>query len=291
MRVYATLTMVHWTELRTALAVAKLGTVQAAAEALGVHRATVNRHVDTLESELGVPLFQRHAKGYTLTDVGHDMLEVANRADELFSDFQGRSSSYVEKLSGSLKISSLAVVAPLVVPIIDQFHQKHSEIELEFIADEQLARLEHGQAHIAIRVGKKPTTPDYVVLPFRQIRFGIYASAHYIKKAGKPKQGNLSSHKFVGPHGMNTPLPYAAWVNSQIPRASFVLRTTSQQVIITAIKQGLGIGFVPEHEARASELVEITAPKDDWSVSIWIVTHADLRRTLKVQEFLKFARA
>lgn len=197
--------------------------------------------------------------------------------------------STIEKLSGSLKITSLAAVAPLVVPIIDKFHQNHSDIELEFIADEQLARLEHGEAHIAIRAGEKPTTPDYVVLPFRRIRFGIYASDEYIAKAGKPNQDNLARHKFVGPHHKNTPLPYAAWLDSEIPQDSFVLRTTNQYVITNAIQQGLGIGFVAEHEAHIAELVEITAPKDSWSVTLWIVTHADLRRTLKVQEFLKIA--
>jgi len=283
--------MNHWTELRTALAVAQNGTVQGAAQTIGVHRATINRHIETLESELGVPLFQRHAKGYTLTDVGHDMLEVASRADELFKDFAGRSSSKVEKLSGSLKISSLAAVAPLVIPIIDTFHQKHSDIKLEFIADEQLARLEHGEAHIAIRAGQKPTTSDYVVLPFREMRFGIYASDEYLKKAGKPKKDKLGGHKFVGPYSKTSPLPYAAWLESEIPKDSFVLRTTNQGVITTAIQQGLGIGFVAEHEAQESKLVEITAPKDMWSVTLWIVTHADLRRTLKVQEFIKFARA
>ncbi|MBX2838547.1 MAG: substrate-binding domain-containing protein, partial [Gammaproteobacteria bacterium] len=215
----------------------------------------------------------------------------SSRADELFKDFAGRSTSSVEKLSGTLKITSLAGVAPLIVPVIDKFHQHHSEIELEFIADEQLARLEHGEAHIAIRVGQKPTTPDYVVLPFRKISFGLYASDGYIEREGKPNQDNLTSHKFVGPQSKNSPLPYAAWLDSEIPKDAFVLRTTNQQVITNAIQQGLGIGFVAEHEAHIPRLVEITAPKDMWSVSLWIVTHADLRRTLKVQEFLKFARA
>ena len=44
--------------MRTALMVARLGTVKAAAEALGVHRATVSRHVDTLEAAFRAPLFQ-----------------------------------------------------------------------------------------------------------------------------------------------------------------------------------------------------------------------------------------
>ena len=41
--------MDKWAELRTAYQVAKLGTVSAAATALGFHRATVNRHIDVPE--------------------------------------------------------------------------------------------------------------------------------------------------------------------------------------------------------------------------------------------------
>ena len=55
--------MDKWTELRTAYQVAKLGTVSAAAERLGFHRATVNRHIDILEAELGARIFIRHARG------------------------------------------------------------------------------------------------------------------------------------------------------------------------------------------------------------------------------------
>ena len=49
--------MDKWAELRTAYQVAKLGTVSAAANALGFHRATVNRHIDALEEEMGARIF------------------------------------------------------------------------------------------------------------------------------------------------------------------------------------------------------------------------------------------
>lgn len=283
--------MEHWTEIRSALAVAKLGTVSAAAESLGVHRATINRHIDTVESHLGLPLFQRHAKGYTLTDTGRDMMEVAMRADELFTDFIGRASGVTEKLSGSLKISTLAEVSPLIIPIIDKFHLKHPNINLELIADDQLARLEHGEAHVAIRAGAKPITPDYVVLPFKKIRFGLYASKSYVKKNGLPIESNFSEHEFVGMRDINSPLPYTDWMITEVPEGSFALQTTNQYVITTAVKQGLGLGFVPEHESVKPALEEIIPPNDKWSVNLWLVTHVDLRRTLKVQEFLSITRA
>ena len=68
--------MDNWDEIRTAYQVAQMGTVSGAAEVLGVHHATVIRHIDALEGRLGVKLFQRHARGYTATEAGEDLLRV-----------------------------------------------------------------------------------------------------------------------------------------------------------------------------------------------------------------------
>ena len=82
--------MEAWDEIRTALHVARLGTVSAAAEALGVHHATVIRHVDALEARLGARLFQRHARGYAPTEAGRDLLGVAQDAEDRFAQLAGR---------------------------------------------------------------------------------------------------------------------------------------------------------------------------------------------------------
>ena len=75
----------NWDEIRTAYQVARMGTVSGAAEVLGVHHATVIRHIDALENRLGVKLFQRHARGYTPTEAGQDLLRVAQTTDDQFS--------------------------------------------------------------------------------------------------------------------------------------------------------------------------------------------------------------
>lgn len=284
--------MNHWTELRTALTVARLGTVSAAAEELGVHRATVNRHVETLESTFGAPLFQRHARGYALTDTGRDMLEVAGRADEMFTDLEGRSRGKAGQLSGALVVTALAGVAPLVMPAIRDFHLAYPEIAIEFVAGAKLARLEHGEAHVAIRAGSKPETPDYVVLPFRRVRFGLYASRNYIARAGHPEADKLGAHRFVGSVGEVAPEPYADWMEANVPPSALALRTTDRQVLHSAVCSGLGLGFLAENDAQVRpELVEIMPPDDALSAWLWIVTHVDLHRTAKVREFLKYVKA
>jgi len=283
--------MEHWNELRTALMVARRGTVSAAAEALGVHRATVNRHIDLLEERFGAPLFQRHARGYTLTETGQHMLEVAARAEEMFNDLAGRSRGRAGKLSGKLIVTALSAFAPLILPAIREFYFAHPEIELELVAGAQLARLEHGEAHVAFRPGPKPENPDYVVGTFGQLRYGLYASRDYIARKGMPEPPRFDGHLFVGSVGHPSPLPYAPWMNEHVSQGQLALFTRNQTVQRAAIASGLGLGFLPEFEATGySNLVAVMPPSGEWSATLWVVTHVDLHRTQKVQEFLSWVR-
>ena len=59
--------MKHFEEIRTIAKVATLGAVSAVAREFGVHRSTVQRHVDTLERVLAASLFIQHSGGYTPT--------------------------------------------------------------------------------------------------------------------------------------------------------------------------------------------------------------------------------
>ena len=96
-----------WDDLRIALAVARHGTVSAAAESLGVHHATVIRHVDALEKRLGAKLFQRHARGYTPTEAGRDLLGVAQATEDQFSQLASRIGVDPELLFGERRRLSI----------------------------------------------------------------------------------------------------------------------------------------------------------------------------------------
>ena len=106
--------MDNWGEVRTAFQVALHGTVSGAAEALGVHHATVIRHIDALEAQLGAKLFQRHARGYTPTEAGEDLLRVAQATEDQFNQLQGRIKGRGEGVSGELVVTSLVGISILI---------------------------------------------------------------------------------------------------------------------------------------------------------------------------------
>ena len=102
-----------WGEIRTAYQVARLGTVSGAAEVLGVHHATVIRHIDALEKRLGTKLFQRHARGYTPTEAGRDLLSVAQTTEEQFGQLASRIKGQGETVTGELVVTAITGIADL----------------------------------------------------------------------------------------------------------------------------------------------------------------------------------
>jgi len=276
-----------WDEIRTAFHVARMGTVSGAAEVLGVHHATVIRHIDALEGRLGTKLFQRHARGYTATEAGEDLLQVAQATDDQFSQLVSRLKGRGESVAGELVVTSIASLSPLLAPAIASFQMAHPHVIARFLTDDRVFRLEYGEAHVAIRAGAAPDQPDNVVQKFARQNVGIYASNAYLEARGMPVGENFEGHSFVGHDDGKTRAPFYRWLNEAVPANQIVFRATDSRAVKYAILQGVGLGFLPCWEARAHpELVQVLPPREDWAAQIWLVTHVDLHRTAKVQSLL-----
>ncbi|MCZ8080627.1 MAG: LysR family transcriptional regulator [Fuscovulum sp.] len=277
-----------WDEIRTAYQVARLGTVSGAAEVLGVHHATVIRHIDALEKRLGTRLFQRHARGYTPTEAGHDLLSVAQTTDEQFAQLASRIKGIGETVAGELVITSISGVADLLVPILARFQTEYPAVILRFLTDMRVFRLDYGEAHVAIRAGAAPEEPDNVVQPLVRMRTGLYAARSYVERHGLPaSEADLIAHSFVGNDSAESRAPFNRWLRAIVPPENIRFRATEMAAMEAAIRAGLGIGFLSAFKtANDPDLVEIMPPRPEWDAPLWIVTHVDLHRTRKVQAFL-----
>jgi DNA-binding transcriptional LysR family regulator len=277
-----------WDEIRTAYQVARLGTVSGAAEVLGVHHATVIRHIDALEKRLGTKLFQRHARGYTPTEAGHDLLTVAQTTDEQFAQLASRIKGIGETVAGELVVTSIAGAADLLVPVLARFQTDYPGVILRFLTDMRVFRLDYGEAHVAIRAGAAPEEPDNVVQPLARIRTGLYAARRYVDAHGLPtSEADLAGHSFVGADSAESRAPFNRWLRATVPAEALRFRGTESPAIEAAIRAGLGMGFMSAYRAAPDpDLVEVMAPRPEWDAPLWIVTHVDLHRTRKVQAFL-----
>ena len=284
--------MDNWDEIRTAFQVARLGTVSGAADVLGVHHATVIRHIDALESRLGVKLFQRHARGYTATEAGGDLLQVAQATDDQFTQLVGRIKGRGQGIGGELVVTSLAHMSPILTPVLADFQREHPGLVIRFLTGERLFRLEYGEAHVAIRAGAVPEQPDNVAQPFFKAGVRLVASADYITRSGMPKdEADLARHVYVGRDTMDARPPFIRWILARVPETQFTFRSDDNVPLMEAVLAGAGIGYMMDWEFKAYPgLVEVWPMQDEWTVPWWLVTHVDLHRTAKVQAFLSFLK-
>lgn len=285
--------MENWDEVRTAYQVARIGTVSGAADALGVHHATVIRHIDALEGRLGVKLFQRHTRGYTPTEAGADLLRVAQATEDQFGQMVSRMQGQGRDIAGDLVVTSLAALAPRIAPLLAGFQKEYREVVVRYLTGDRLFRLEHGEAHVAIRAGPAPKQPDNVVQSLMEQKMGLYATRGYVDEYGMPTGANsYVDHRFVGADDADNRAPYAKWLAQAVPRANVVYRSNDMRAQEAAVIAGAGIGFLPALEAAAHpDLIEIASPRSEWSGQLWLVTHVDLHRTSKIQALVQFLKS
>ncbi|SPH16643.1 HTH-type transcriptional regulator DmlR [Defluviimonas aquaemixtae] len=281
--------MENWDEIRTAYQVARIGTVSGAAEVLGVHHATVIRHIDALEGRLGAKLFQRHARGYTATEAGQELLKVAQATEDQFAHLAARITGAATEVSGELVVTSLPGLADLLTPTLVRLAAAYPELRVRYVSDARLFRLEYGEAHVAIRAGGRPQEPDNVVQSFCTQKFGLYASQGYVDRNGLPEsEEDVARHRFVGPADPESRAPFYRWLTQRVPAEAIIYRSNEGEALRHAVLEGAGLGFVALHlAAREPTLVEALPRRSEWDSALWLVTHVDLHRTPRIQLFLK----
>lgn len=285
--------MQNWDEIRTAYFVAKMGTVSGAADAIGVHHATVIRHIDALEARLGVKLFQRHARGYTPTEAGQDLARVAQSMEDAFTQMAARVKGQEDALRGEVIITGLRGLSFLLTPILARFSLSQPDVLLRYLASDRAFRLEYGEAHVAIRAGTAPEDPDYVVQEFLTERFALVAHQTYL--ANRPfenKPETWANHRFICYDDPLSRAPYSQWMRAEVPHDAIKFQSTEIEVLTSAIQEGVGLGFIPVSQLPKLPGLKIALPpRPEWDVTFWLVTHVDMHRAYKVQEILKHLKS
>ena len=270
-----------WDEIRTALAVARAGTVSGAAQALGVHHATVIRHVDALEARLGVTLFQRHGRGYTPTEAGQMLAETGAEAEALLGRLAARLQGWAGGIEGPLVVTTPPELTGLIVPALAALRAAHPGLEPCLRSERRVLKLEKGEAHLAIRAGARPEEPDNVVQKLGEVGPALYAAPAYLARHGRPQtEADLAAHLFIGDEADESRVPYLRWITDAGHALAFRSRDPAAQE--GAIRAGMGLGFLFEAAARDG-LVQVLAPRAEWMVPLWLVSHVDLHRSARLQ--------
>lgn len=119
--------------LRDFLTVAERGGLRAAARQLGLPQPALTRSIQELEKELGVPLFERSAKGVTLTPMGSAFLRRANAVRSELQKAKDEIDQLRGQTHGSLRVClSSAVHLALLPHALQPFRARYPDVKLHF---------------------------------------------------------------------------------------------------------------------------------------------------------------
>src|ERR1700748_481606 len=139
--------MIDWDDVRYFLAVARGGSVRAAAEGLGVYHSTVLRRIAQLEEHLGAQMFEKLPSGYRLTEAGEDVLELASQMEASSHQLETRVFGRDQSARGLLRVTLPPFLAThLLMPDLADFARLHPEIEVEIVSTGEVANLTNREA-------------------------------------------------------------------------------------------------------------------------------------------------
>ncbi|MEM1142877.1 MAG: LysR family transcriptional regulator [Pseudomonadota bacterium] len=283
---------VSWMDARTAYVVAKRGSVSHAAAALGVHRSTVVRHVDSIEEALAARLFVRHSRGYSVTDLGRRLQETIAGAEDELAAFVTRCRNREDRMQGELHIACMEVCKTLVLPAIAELQSRFPDLCIRWTMTHDVLRLEHGEAHAAIRIGAVVPDASYVHEQIGELRLGLFAHRRYADQFGIPASpADADAHRFlcIAPK-QNTTLIHT-WLHDLVPARCIRFLSPNPLILDDALDAGLGIGMRPLHLLDDDdELIPVWPDLEIPVTPIWCVAHVDLVRTARMQTLLASLR-
>ena len=254
----------------------------------------MHRRLAQLERSLLTNLFVRSPRGYALTAAGQELLAHVQAMDKEVLAAERRVGGRELKLEGRVHLSTVDDLAfCLLGPILRDFTRQHEAICVDMSIDSDFTNLARREADVAIRPGTQPVEGDLIGRRVGVVGVALYASQAYLKdRAGSRPSlaslGSLRGHRIVRADDARSSLAMEQIIDRHAPASSTVFRSNSMLARLGAVRDGLGIGFLPCFAADAeNHLVRLGDVHVQASAELWILVHADLRRNARVRAFVE----
>jgi DNA-binding transcriptional LysR family regulator len=273
-----------WSLLRSFASVMRLGTLSAAAHALGQSQPTIGRHIRELETVTGEPLFARRGNLLTPTPRAAELFErVAPMEDAGFAVARLIAGTR-DAEAGTVRISVPEVFGVHIVPgLIAAFLAAHPGMAVEVSATNSTDDLSRREADIAVRLFR-PGQPDLIMRKAGGMEVGVYASQGYLARHGEPSSAmDFVRHRLVGDDQSGRLLKAMQDYGMPVTRDSFVYRTDSILGQIAAVEAGVGIGAFISASVHGRPLIRLLADTVAIRFDVHVVAHGDLHRSRRMR--------
>lgn len=286
-----------WDKLRIFHAVAEAGSFTHAGHSLGLSQSAVSRQVSSLELDLKVSLFHRHARGLILTEQGETLRRTAHELFTKVAETRAQLMDSKEKPAGELKITTTVGLGTIwLTPRIALFSDMYPDINISILLHDRELDLSMREADIGIRL-RRPSQPDLIQRRLFTVHYHIYASSDYLRDHGMPNSvEDLDNHKLLTYGTAPAYLTNINWLLSigrpaGKPRNS-VLHINNVYGIRRAVEAGLGLASLPDYiVGNNTNLVRIDLTEETPQFDTYLVYPEELRQSKRIAVFRDFVVA
>ena len=284
-----------WDKLKIFHAVAEAGSFTSATVNLNLSQSAISRQIQSLEDDLKVKLFERHARGLTLTENGEYVYKTAHEVISKLKEVETSLGDQKDKPSGKITITTVRSFGThWLTPRIQEFMKLNPEVEVELIFDDKELDLSTRQADIGIFM-RRPKKLNYIQRKLIDINYHIYGSNKYLENYGMPKTLNdLNKHKFIS-FGKGAPSPvynpdWALKVGMKYnTKRKPIMKVNSVMGLLLAVESGVGLAALPDYLVFQSRNLIKVLPKVEGPITeAHFVYPESLRNVARVQAFRNF---
>jgi len=243
----------NWDKLKIFHAVVEAGNFTKATYALNLSQSAISRQIQSLERDLKTHLFERHARGLSLTENGEYLFKTAHEVISKLKDVETTLVDKKDKPTGKLAVTTVVSFGTTwLTPRIQEFMKLYPEVEIELIFDDKELDLSTRQADIGIWM-RRPKKLNYIQKKLIDINYHIYGSVKYLEEYGHPKNiSDLNKHKFIS-YGKGAPSPAfnPDWalklgVKDNKKRKP-IMKVNSIYGLLLAVQSGVGLASLPDY--------------------------------------------
>jgi DNA-binding transcriptional LysR family regulator len=272
-----------WGDVRIFLAIARSGSLGAAAKQTGQTQPTMGRRLRALEAAVGQTLFHRTTDGFVLTDEGSIVLMHAERMEEDALAFERSLAGNEAQLTGVLRVSSSDWFGiHVLTPLFAEFLRTNPLVTIELVTDSRRLNLARRDADLLFRI-----TPfdeaDVIQRKLMHMDYALYGPLDMVP----PQAGDGEGYSLVTMDSAFGALPDVDWVRRVLPKAQVAFGSNNRGAQARMCAEGGGLAVLPcalgdstigIHRMDLGE----TPPGRD----VWFGYHRDLRRLGRLRALL-----
>ena len=284
-----------WDKLKIFHTVAEASSFTKAATILNLSQSAISRQIQSLEKDLKIQLFERHARGLVLTDNGKYLFQTAHEVISKLKEVETTLGDEKNKLNGKLTVTTVVSFGTTwLTPRIQEFMTLHPDIEIELIFDDKELDLSTRQADIGIWM-RRPKQLNYIQKKLIDLHYHVYGSNKYLEKHGYPKNVNdLNKHKFIT-YGRGAPSPVfnPDWAlklgAKENQKRKPVMKVNSVYGLLLAAQSGVGLAALPDYiTINQPNLIKVLPEIEGPLTEAHFVFPASLKNVARVTAFRNF---